>query len=67
MKFVPCTGDCTEGGTHCQGCGRSHTEIEQTRKLVMALVDFANAQEYENKEEFANSIHKNLLKKLLNP
>ncbi len=66
MKFIPCTGDCTEDGTHCLGCGRSHAEIKQTRKLVMGLVDLANTQKYENKEDFANFIQKSLLKKLQN-
>ena len=65
MKFVPCiSGQCTEDGTHCGGCGRSHNEIAETKKLVKNCVDFAHQQNYENVEAFANFIHKNLLKKL---
>ena len=67
MKFNPCTDECTKEGTHCEGCGRSHEEIAETKKLVMALVNFAQKIEYENIEEFADSIGSNVLKKLQNP
>lgn len=65
MKFVPCiSGQCTYDGTHCGGCGRSHAEIAETKRLVKNLVDFSHQQDYDNVEEFAGFIHKNLLKKL---
>lgn len=67
MKFVPCNGLCTEEGTHCEGCGRSHEEIAETRRMVKELVSFAQAQGYENVEDFADFIGKNVLKKLQNP
>ncbi|MEQ1528980.1 MAG: DUF1289 domain-containing protein [Methylococcales bacterium] len=68
MKFKPCIfGQCTELGTHCQGCGRSHAEIAETKKLIAALVTFAQAQDYENVQDFAEFVGKNLLKKLQNP
>lgn len=68
MKFMPCiSGQCTEDGTHCEGCGRSHIEISETKELVKGLVNFAQKQEYENIEEFANFIAKNLVKKIQNP
>ena len=31
MDFVACNGDCTEEGTHCEGCGRSHEEIAELK------------------------------------
>jgi predicted Fe-S protein YdhL (DUF1289 family) len=64
MKFNPCTGDCAKDGSHCTGCGRSHEEIAETKKLVAAFVEFAQRQDYENKEEFAIAIGKVLLKKI---
>jgi predicted Fe-S protein YdhL (DUF1289 family) len=64
MKFSPCIDKCTYEGTHCEGCGRSHQEIAETKKLVMALVDFAQKQEYENVEDFVNAIGQSTLKKL---
>jgi predicted Fe-S protein YdhL (DUF1289 family) len=64
MKFSPCIDKCTYEGTHCEGCGRSHTEIAETKKLVMAVVNFAQEQEYENIEDFANAIGESVLKKL---
>lgn len=64
MKFSPCIDQCTKEGTHCEGCGRSHEEIAETKKLVMAVVNFAKKQDYENIEEFANAIGKSVLKKL---
>jgi predicted Fe-S protein YdhL (DUF1289 family) len=64
MKFNPCIDQCTSEGTHCQGCGRSHQEIANTKKLVMSVVDFVKTQQYENSEEFVNKISKSVLKKL---
>jgi hypothetical protein len=67
MKFSPCTDNCTKDGTHCQGCGRSHEEIAETKKLVGALVEFAKQQEYENVGDFVNAVSNSLLKKLQPP
>lgn len=65
MQFIPCiSGQCTEEGTHCEGCGRSHIEIAETKKMVAGLVGFAQKQDYENIEDFANFIGKCVLKKL---
>lgn len=64
MKFTPCTDNCTKDGTHCQGCGRSHQEIAETKKLVAGLVEFAQKQDYENPEDFMNAVKKSVLKKL---
>lgn len=67
MKFNPCIDLCTYEGTHCEGCGRSHQEIADTKKLVMLMVDFIQTQDYENSEEFVNAISKSVLKKLQKP
>ncbi len=68
MKFRPCiSGQCTEDGTHCQGCGRSHVEIAETKNLIKNVVAFAQKMDYDNHEEFANFIGKTVLKKLQNP
>lgn len=56
MKFSPCTGKCTEDGTHCEGCGRSHVEIAEMKMHVTNLVAFAEKMEYENIEDFANGV-----------
>ena len=56
MIFKPCTGDCTDDGTHCEGCGRSHGEIDEMRQLVGALVTFAERMEYENFNDFADGV-----------
>ncbi|MDO9140574.1 MAG: DUF1289 domain-containing protein [Methylobacter sp.] len=64
MKFSPCIDKCTYEGTHCEGCGRSHEEIAATKKLVMAAVNFAQEQDYENIDDFANAIGQSILKKL---
>lgn len=56
MKFSPCTGKCTEEGTHCEGCGRSHEEIAEMRALVAPLVAYAQNMEYENFEDFADGV-----------
>lgn len=64
MKFIPCQDLCTYDGTHCEGCGRSHQEIADTKKLVMSIVDFIQTQGYENSEEFISAMSKSVLKKL---
>jgi hypothetical protein len=68
MKFNPCvSGKCTDQGTHCEGCGRTHEEIAETKKMINALAGFAQKMEYENHEDFANFVGKSVLKKLQNP
>lgn len=68
MKFSPCiSGKCTEYGTHCEGCGRSHEEIAETKQLVGTVVSFVQKMGYENHEDFVNFVGKNVLKKLQNP
>jgi hypothetical protein len=68
MKFNPCvSGKCTDQGTHCEGCGRSHEEIAETKQLIGNLVSFAQKMGYENHEDFADFVGRNLLKKLQNP
>ena len=56
MKFSPCTGKCTEEGTHCEGCGRSQEEVAAMRKPVEELVELVQEMQYENIEEFANAV-----------
>jgi hypothetical protein len=68
MKFNPCTsGRCTTEGTYCEGCGRTHEEIAETKQLIMALVGFAQRQGYENIEEFSSFVGKTLLVTLQTP
>ena len=65
MKFHPCkSGQCTTEGIRCEGCGRTHEEIAETRQLIMALVDFARRQGYENVDDFSEFVGRVLLSKL---
>lgn len=56
MKFKPCNGNCTEDGTHCGGCGRSHEEIAEMKQHVGALVALAKKMNYENVDDFAQGV-----------
>ena len=56
MKFSPCTGKCTDEGSHCEGCGRSHEEIAEMNTLVGNLITFAEKMNYENVDDFANGV-----------
>ena len=56
MKFNPCTGKCTDEGTHCEGCGRSHEEITEMKDLVSGLIRFAEKMNYENTDDFADGV-----------
>ncbi len=60
MKFNPCTGECTDDGTHCEGCGRSHEEIDDMKNQVAGLVAFAEKMNYENFEDFADAVAGNI-------
>ncbi len=64
MKYSPCIDKCTSEGTHCEGCGRSHQEITDTKKLVKAVVDFIQQQDYDNPEEFVAKISHSILKRV---
>jgi hypothetical protein len=65
MKFNPCNPDkCTDQGSHCEGCGRSHEEIAETKRMVTELVCFAQKQGYDNNQDFVNFIGTSVLKKL---
>lgn len=66
MQFNPCQGkdNCTEGGTHCEGCGRSHDEIARTRELIGMVADFARKMGYENYRDFAAFVGDKAAKKV---
>lgn len=66
MKFIPCNDQCTYEGTHCEGCGRSHQEIAETKALVKLVVNFIQQQNYENPGEFVATFSKSILKKIAN-
>ena len=56
MKFKPCTGNCTDEGTHCEGCGSTHEEIRAMRGPIENLVALAGKMEYENPAVFAEAV-----------
>ena len=56
MKFKPCNGECTDEGSHCEGCGRSHEEIAAMGKPVDDLVALAQMMRYGNPEDFADAV-----------
>jgi hypothetical protein len=64
--FVPCAGKtaCTQDGSHCRGCGRSHDEIARTRAAISALTELALQQGYDNVEAFANYVSTRIVKKV---
>lgn len=56
--FTPCKGKtaCRDDGTNCLTCGRSLSEIEDTRRLIDALAELVLAREYKNVGEFATYV-----------
>ncbi|MCG6860333.1 MAG: hypothetical protein LJE70_03480 [Chromatiaceae bacterium] len=66
MRFNPCQGkdNCTEGGSHCQGCGRSHGEIARTRELIGMVACFADEMGYENYQDFTAFVGDKAAKKI---
>lgn len=70
MSFTPCQDLCTTEGSYCEGCGRSHEEIANTKKLVKDVTSLALSSGYDNIEEFAhyfaNKVIKNYNKSISN-
>ncbi|MCP3868936.1 MAG: DUF1289 domain-containing protein [Gammaproteobacteria bacterium] len=56
MKFNPCRDACTHDGACCQGCGRSHDEIAQTKALVASVVQFTLDKGFENIDQFTTYV-----------
>lgn len=56
MKFNPCNGECTDEGIYCDGCGRTHQEIDAMRRPVEELVALVKKMNYENLDDFANAV-----------
>lgn len=65
MKFNPCVNNCTDQGSHCEGCGRSHEEIRATQGLVRNMVEFMREMDYDNPEDFARAVAGKSVKKYL--
>jgi predicted Fe-S protein YdhL (DUF1289 family) len=65
-RFKPCVSRiaCTEDGTHCRACGRSHEEINALRGLINNVTEFVITMDYENSEEFLDYLKSKVLKKL---
>lgn len=55
---------CTEDGTHCRACGRSHEEINALRSLLNQVTEFAREMDYDNNDEFLEYLKSKVLKKL---
>ncbi len=64
MKFSPCIDQCTKDGSHCQGCGRSHKEIQESKALVGAVAAHLLKYGYEDPENFLTMLNKKALKRL---
>ena len=56
MKFNPCNGERTEEGLYCEGCGRTHQEVEAMRRPVEELAALAHKMNYKNLDDFANAV-----------
>lgn len=69
MSFKPCVNRtaCTEDGTHCRACGRSHEEIAQLRQLVNDAYALVDRWVYDNLDEFFSYLQKKVGKKLKHP
>ncbi len=66
MKFVTCVSRnaCTEDGTHCRACGRSHDEINRLRRLTDEVTAFALEMDYDNVDEFLSYLSAKVGKKV---
>ena len=65
-QFKPCVSRsaCTEDGTHCRGCGRSHQEINAVREQVALMSAFIRQMQYDNPQDFLQWLQGKVLKRL---
>ncbi|TEW53978.1 DUF1289 domain-containing protein [Psychromonas sp. RZ22] len=63
MKFSPCTSQCTSEGIHCEGCGRSHLEIQETQAITKLLVAHLVKYDYDDPEKFLENINNKAIKR----
>lgn len=65
-QFRPCVNRtaCTEDGTHCRACGRSHEEIARIRQLTSEVAEFIQDMQYANSEVFLDYLQNKVQKKL---
>ncbi|HEY7865997.1 MAG TPA: DUF1289 domain-containing protein [Psychromonas sp.] len=64
MKFSPCTDNCTKDGTHCQGCGRSHQEIQSMSAIGVQLLNHLIEYDYDDPEVFLEIVTNKALQRL---
>ncbi len=66
MKFVTCVGRsaCTEDGSHCRACGRSHDEINRLRQLTDGIAAFALEMGYDNVDDYLAFLYAKAGKKI---
>ncbi|MGB5445189.1 MAG: DUF1289 domain-containing protein [Psychromonas sp.] len=64
MKFSPCTNNCTKDGTHCQGCGRTHQEIQSMSAIGVQLLNHLLEYDYDDPEVFLGIVSKKALLRL---
>ncbi len=56
MIYNPCNGKCTDEGSHCEGCGRTHEDVAVTRKMVKDIVGYIQKKEYQNPQDLLSSL-----------
>lgn len=64
MKFSPCTNNCTKDGTYCQGCGRTHQEIQSTSAIGEQLLNHLLEYDYDDPELFLQTVSNKALLRL---
>ena len=64
MEFKPCNGECTDEGLYCEGCGRTHQEIDAMRQPVEELAALYEKMNYENLDDFAHAVDGSIKYKL---
>lgn len=64
--FRPCVDRtaCTEDGSHCRACGRSHDEIARIREITSELTAFIQEMQYDNSDAFLDYLQQKVQKKL---
>jgi hypothetical protein len=64
MKYRPCNGGCTKTGTLCDGCDRPHEDVAKLNNMIRELAEYALEKDYENLDDFANSVATGIFYKL---
>lgn len=64
MHYTPCQNICDKTADICPACNRTREEINTVKQLVQSAVTLGIEKDYDNIDEYADSIAEAIKKKI---